>query len=159
MNWNIFLIGSALVVVGWVAWTIWFQDSTYQKRKNEDLGFAEKPKRKRHIEPERETLEHTHIVNWPSTIHYPDGGTTRWAGLTKSELLELEFGEVSLGRINQAIEQAEETNAKLQEAIQHMKDMSAEYEIHPLSELMADQPKPPEPPAAKQPPSHTSMTR
>lgn len=134
----IMIIGFSFLV--WWLWLEW--QSRGEKRKNDEVGYdpyhTEKPKRLRKIMPEQETFEHTHI--WPvdqsSSLFI--GHSTRWVG-GDVNLLELEFGQQSLDRINEAIEQTDETNDKLQEAIQHMKDMTAEYEIHPLSELMEDQ--------------------
>ena len=91
MNGNILLIIIPLAFVLWLAWLVWLQDEGHQKRKNDDLGFEGKPKRKRHIEPEHETFEHTQEVSWPTTVWM---GDTRWTGLTHSEIVEFENAEL-----------------------------------------------------------------
>lgn len=89
-----------VIVLSFITWWVWLWWNSYvPKRKNEDVGFAEKPKRKRVTLPEQETFEHTQVI-YPlskSTTVYPDGPTTiwsghstRWAGGDVVNLLELE---------------------------------------------------------------------
>lgn len=97
----------ALSVFIWVLWLFWMGART--KRKNEEIGFEEKPKRKLKIEPERETFEHTHL----STTLWAGGHSTRWAGLTHSELMELENQEI--------LERAKRLEQEIDDQLRQMK--------------------------------------
>lgn len=163
MNLNTILFITGLAFLLYYLWFKYVQPEA-AKRKNEEVSFEEKPKRKRHIEPERETFEHTQrIETRTSDTYWVDGGTTRWNGgdPNRSPLSELEnpddpkryyiesiFGQKSIDRI-------EQQNREIEEAVQVMKDLSAEYEIHEIPDwLMADQPKP-----SEHPPSSTEMRK